>query len=78
MDNIERCLELWDSDGPTLAMKYYMQFFGFQPLQGTNGWEGVRNIDEVIDQEKIDLEQNMGEMEEDEQMDNSPGRKSET
>ena len=44
-------------------MRYYMQFHNFSPLQS---WEGIRNIDEVIDQEKIDLEQNMGEMEEEE------------
>jgi hypothetical protein len=27
---IERCLELWDTDGPTLALKTYMQFHGFK------------------------------------------------
>ena len=28
-DNIERCLELWDTDGPTMALKWYMQFYKY-------------------------------------------------
>jgi hypothetical protein len=28
-NNIERCLELWDNDGPSKALKYYMQFYRF-------------------------------------------------
>ena len=28
-DNIERCLELWDNDGPTKALKRYMSFYSF-------------------------------------------------
>lgn len=27
--NIERCLELWEDDGPTKALQRYMQFYGF-------------------------------------------------
>ena len=26
-DNVERCLELWDNDGPTKALQRYMAFF---------------------------------------------------
>jgi hypothetical protein len=28
-DNVERCLELWDTDGPTKALQRYMQFYKF-------------------------------------------------
>jgi hypothetical protein len=28
-NNIERCLELWDNDGPSKAMRYFMQFYRF-------------------------------------------------
>ena len=27
--NLERCLELWDNDGPSKAIKYFMQFYRF-------------------------------------------------
>ena len=50
MDNIDRCLELWDTDGPTKALKYYMQFYRFI---SPNQWNGFRNIDEPIDLDKI-------------------------
>ena len=49
-ENIERCLELWDTDGPTKAMQYYMQFYRYQQPQN---WDGVRDIDEPIDLDKI-------------------------
>jgi hypothetical protein len=26
-ENIERCLELWDNDGPTKALQLYMSYF---------------------------------------------------
>lgn len=26
-DHIERCLELWDNDGPTKALRLYMSYF---------------------------------------------------
>ena len=60
-DNIERCLELWDTDGPTKAMQYYMQFYRYQSPQN---WDGVRDIDEPIDLDKIQQDQNFGEDEE--------------
>lgn len=28
-ENIERCLELWDNDGPTKALQYYMSFYKY-------------------------------------------------
>ena len=28
-DQIERCLELWENDGPTKALQQYLQFFNF-------------------------------------------------
>jgi len=55
MDNIDRCLELWDTDGPTKALKYYMQFYRFI---SPNQWNGFRNIDEPIDIDKIRADQN--------------------
>ena len=42
--NIDRCLELWDSDGPTKAIKYYMQFFKFQ---APGVWAGYWAIDDL-------------------------------
>lgn len=54
-ENVERCLELWDTDGPTKALQYYMQFYKFNaPSQ----WGGCRDIEEVIDIDKINKEQN--------------------
>ena len=52
-DAMERCLELWDTDGPTLALKRYMQFHQFKP---PGSWTGYWDIDEEIDLEKINLE----------------------
>ena len=54
-DNIERCLELWDTDGPTKALQYYIQFYKF--LSPSN-WNGYRDIDEPIDLDKINQEHN--------------------
>ena len=52
---MERCLELWDNDGPTKALQYYMAFYKYhEPAQ----WNGYRDIDEEIDLEKINMEQN--------------------
>ena len=60
-NSIERCLELWDNDGPSKALKYYMQFYRFQqPVS----WNGFRNIDKEIDMEAINKEQNIEEEEE--------------
>ena len=44
LTNIDRCLELWDSDGPTKAIKYYMQFYKFQP---PTSWAGSWSIDDL-------------------------------
>ena len=60
-DNIERCLELWENDGPTNALKYFMSFYRFI---SPSSWNGARDIDEEIDQEKINAEQNFGNEEE--------------
>lgn len=49
-DNIERCLELWDNDGPTKALQLYMSYFQFQMPES---WTGFRNIDEEINVEEI-------------------------
>ena len=58
LSNIDRCLELWDTDGPTKAMKWFMQFYRYQ---SPSNWEGCRDIDEPIDLEKIQAENNYGE-----------------
>jgi len=49
-ENIERCLELWDTDGPTKALQYYMSFYKYQ---APTSWNGYRDIDEPIDLDKI-------------------------
>lgn len=49
-ENIERCLELWDTDGPSLALRYYMRFYRFQ---SPPTWNGCRDADEVLDLEAI-------------------------
>jgi hypothetical protein len=54
-EHIERCLELWDTDGPTKALQYYMQFYRFM---APASWNGFRDIDEEIDMDKINMEQN--------------------
>lgn len=54
-ENIERCLELWDSDGPTKALQTYMSYFRFQMPES---WTGYRNIDEEINFDEI--KRNMG------------------
>lgn len=53
-DNIERCLELWDNDGPTKALQLYMSYFGFQSPES---WPGYRNIDEEVNIDEIQREQ---------------------
>jgi len=72
MDNIDRCLELWDTDGPTKALKYYMQFYRFI---SPNQWNGFRNIDEQIDLEKIRADQNF---DDDDDAEEAPEEKSPT
>jgi hypothetical protein len=44
-ENIDRCVELWDNDGPTKALKNYMSVHSFVVPEN---WQGFRNIDEVI------------------------------
>ena len=53
LDNIERCLELWENDGPTNALKYFMSFYRFMAPSSGNG---ARDIEEEIDIEKINAE----------------------
>jgi hypothetical protein len=68
-DNIERCLELWDTDGPTKALQYYIQFYKF--LAPSN-WNGYRDIDEPIDLDKINQEHNYDATLEEDQIDQDP------
>ena len=49
-DSIDRCLELWDSDGPTKAIQYYMQFFKFV---APTSWLGYWVMDDLM---KLDQE----------------------
>ena len=44
-ENIERCLELWDSDGPTKSLQLYMSYYQFTAPET---WTGHRNLDEDI------------------------------
>ena len=48
-------MELWDTDGPTLALQYYIQFYKFI---APSNWNGYRDIDIPIDLDKINQEQN--------------------
>ena len=49
-ENIERCLELWDSDGPTKSIQLYMSYY---QSQAPETWTGHRNLDEDINKEEI-------------------------
>lgn len=49
-ENVDRCLELWDNDGPTKALQKYMTYFHFYAPET---WNGFRNIDEKINSEEI-------------------------
>ena len=49
-ENIERCLELWDNDGPTKSIQTYMSFYGFNAPET---WTGHRNLDDDINPEEI-------------------------
>lgn len=44
-DNIGRCLEILDNDGPTMAMQKYMAYYHFVKHEE---WAGFRNIDKKI------------------------------
>ena len=50
---VERCLELWETDGPTKALQWYMSFYKYQ---SPSTWNGYRDIDQEIDIEKINAE----------------------
>lgn len=50
---VETCLELWDNDGPSKALKEYMQFHRFI---APNSWTGVWDIDVGIDLDKINAD----------------------
>jgi hypothetical protein len=62
-ENIERCLELWDSDGPTKALQIYMSYFRFQMPES---WTGYRNIDEEIRLDEIKANMGLEDNEKDE------------
>ncbi len=48
--NIDRCLELWDNDGPTKAMQKYMAYYHFNKHEE---WQGYREIDKKINFEEL-------------------------
>jgi hypothetical protein len=52
-ENVERCLELWDDDGPTLALKLFMTYYQFNTPES---WQGQRNIDVEPDVDEIKQE----------------------
>jgi len=41
-DQIERCLELWEDDGPTKSIQLYMSYYQFMV---PSDWANHRNID---------------------------------
>ena len=41
-ENIQRCLECWEDDGPTKAIQLYLSAYQYQP---PDAWNGYRNID---------------------------------
>jgi hypothetical protein len=47
---VERCLELWENDGPTKAMKNYMSYTHFQV---PDTWNSYRDIDEKINMDDV-------------------------
>ena len=59
--NIDRCLELWDSDGPTKAIKYYMQFYKFHcPTSWAGYWaiDDLYKLGQVIQEDELTEEVN--------------------
>lgn len=61
--DIERCVELWDNDGPTKALKNYMAVHNYEPPEA---WNGYRNIDEVVNVDSKFSEVGLNESEEEE------------
>lgn len=49
-ESIERCLELWEDDGPTKALQLYMSYYQFQ---APSDWANCRNIDETVNIEDL-------------------------
>lgn len=49
-DQIERCLELWEDDGPTKAIQLYMSYYQFMV---PSDWANHRNIDADINLDEI-------------------------
>jgi hypothetical protein len=49
-NNIDRCLELWDNDGPTKAMQRYMAYYHFIKHEE---WQGYREIDKKINFDEL-------------------------
>ena len=60
-ENIERCLELWENDGPTKALQMYMSYFQFMV---PDTWNGYRDIDEKLNFEELNRFQDEHEEEE--------------
>lgn len=60
-ENIERCLELWDNDGPTLALQRFMSYYQFNMPES---WTGYRDIDAELNIEEIKRQLGMDEKEE--------------
>ena len=57
-EHIERCLELWEDDGPTKAIQRYMACFQFS---APSDWANCRNLDEVVQMDDIGLDDVDGE-----------------
>lgn len=49
-EDLDRCLELWDNDGPTRSLHRFMSVYQFQAPET---WNGFRNLDEKINAEEI-------------------------
>lgn len=62
-EHIDRCLELWENDGPTKSLQLFMSYYNFQ---APSDWANCRNIDLPINQEEINRELGIEGVEEDE------------
>ena len=49
-ENIERCLELWENDGPTKALQLFMSYFHFMV---PDTWNQYRDIDDKLNFEEL-------------------------
>ena len=64
-EHIERCLELWEDDGPTKALQRYMACFGFT---APSDWANCRNLDLPVQLDDINIDN----VDDDEDEDPSP------